>query len=313
MQITQQPILEVLAAEKTRYVIPVFQRVYSWTSRQCEELWDDIMSAGKAGEEHFMGMVLFMHDPDAHGDFTQVDVIDGQQRMTTMMLLLSAVCPGEFALAPLVLSEMDRATLDALVAGDDLPEEPAERLVDNYLLFAKKAEEPGFDADAFRRGLGLLEVASVALAAEDSPQLVFESLNSKGLALTTADRVRNLVIASTRGDEQERLYEQRWLPLEERAAQADAPTTVTDFLHAWLVERYRAVRIFDPGDIYGLFKTCLRDEFGGSLDRALASVAEFGDRYLSDAEYRAEVDESAAEWAAGKPEKSVSEYKLFGD
>ena len=84
MQIEQKPILEVLGAEGIRYVIPVFQRVYSWSARQCDELWDDIMRAGRTGRPHFMGMLLFAHDPDAFGSLEQIDVIDGQQRMTTM-------------------------------------------------------------------------------------------------------------------------------------------------------------------------------------------------------------------------------------
>lgn len=313
MQITQQPILEVLTAEKTRYAIPVFQRVYSWTSRQCEELWDDVMRAGRTGEAHFMGMLLLMEDADARGTSVQVDVIDGQQRMTTMMLLLSAACPGDFRLAPLSLSEMDRETLDALVSGDDIPEEPAERLVENYLLFAGKAGEPGFGAETLRKGLGLLEVATVLLGAEDSPQLVFESLNSKGMPLSTADRIRNLLIASTSGQEQERLYTQCWLALEDKARNAEPALSVTDVVHAWLAESHRSVRIFDIGEIYGLFKTVLRETYDGSFERVIEALSEYCDKLEQDAEYREQACERAQEWAAGKPENLVSEFKMFGD
>lgn len=306
MQITQRPLVDVLVEPGARYVIPVFQRVYSWNARQCQELLGDILRAGRTDEPHFMGLLLFAPDADAHGTLRQVNVIDGQQRMTTMMLLMAAFDEG-FTPAPLSLSQSDRATFDAIMAGDELPEEPATRLVDNYLLFARTFEDPGFDMRAFRAGLGCLEVGCVMMTADDSPQLVFESLNSKGMPLSTADRVRNLVVASTADDVQGRLYEDLWLPLEQRA---DDPT---DVLHAWLAERYRSVHIVDASEVYGVFKTCLRDEYDGSLGRLLADVGAYCDRCLADDEFRAEAHENAAAWVAGKPKNSVSELKLFGD
>ena len=313
MHIEQKPILEVLCDNSARYVIPVFQRVYSWNARQCEELWDDIIFAGKEGEPHFMGMLLFSRDPDGHGGREQISVIDGQQRMTTMMLLLSAMGPGEFNLAPLSLSSMDRETFDAIVAGEELPETPAARLADNYLVFARKMEDESFDAQALIDGLRWLTVATVMLEADDSPQLVFESLNSKGMALSTADRVRNLLVASTTDEVQEHLYNDVWLPLEHMAASGKAPMTTTDVLHAWLAQRYRSVRILDASDVYGIFKTCLRDEYGDSLERALIAATEFCEKLKTDEPFRAEALERAHDWVAGKPEGSVSEFKLFGD
>ena len=79
MQIKQERFLDLMGADNTRFVIPVFQRVYSWNARQCEELFDDIVRAGRAREPYFMGMLLFSRDPDQHGGLEQIDVIDGQQ------------------------------------------------------------------------------------------------------------------------------------------------------------------------------------------------------------------------------------------
>lgn len=344
MNIQQQRFLDVLGRESTRFTIPVFQRVYSWNARQCEELWDDVLKAGKDEESHFMGMLLYSRDADsAHGDEV-LNVIDGQQRMTTLMLLLVAfrgwlvnmsatrsmpasipsadeiasryLVAGKDAHATckLSLSSMDNQTLAALVGTEDPSDEMAERLMDNCLVFSKKMAQPSFDPALFWRGLNELEVASVLLEPDDSPQLVFESLNSKGMPLSTADRIRNYLIVSTKEEELERVYEQRWLPLEERVENAaDVSASLTDVVHAWLAARYRSVRIFDPGDVYGLFKTRLQDEFGGSLEHALDALAQYCDNYLADGELRAKADEAASEWIAGKPEKSVSEYKMFGD
>ncbi len=372
MKIEQKKFLDVLGTPDMRFTIPVFQRVYSWNTRQCEDLWDDIVNAGRARAPHFMGMVLCGRDTDGWHGLEQLDVIDGQQRMTTLTLVLVALrgylmgagrmkAPGSGAPEPdditqrylqvraegtaaskLALSKMDFETLTALVGAADMPEEPAQRLVDNCLLFSQKMEKPGFDLAGFWRGLNELLAAFVLMGPQDSPQLVFESLNSKGMPLTTADRVRNLIIASTTGEEQERLYTDYWVPLEDRTtasalmvatdapsgkggtpmghaiaashnAASERPLTVTDVINGWLVKRYRSTRIFDESDVYGVFKNCLAQEYGGSMEKLLADVLTFCDRYLTDDNFRTETQKAAQEWVAGKPEHLVSEFKLFGD
>lgn len=340
MKIEQEAFLDFLGAPGTRFVIPVFQRVYSWNARQCEELWDDIVRAGQQDEPHFMGLVLAAPDAESWHGASQLDIIDGQQRMTTCTLLLVALraylegphapvpdvpAPDELAAryltleeggaayAKLALSSNDRATLAALVRAGELPEEPAQRLLDNSSLFVDRMRAPGFDLAGFWRGLCRLQVACVFMDADDSPQLVFESLNSKGMPLSTADRVRNYLIASTSGDEQEALYAQAWLPLERKVASAAPPLSVSEVLHAWLASSYRAVRLFDRSEAYGVFKTCLRDEYGNSLEGLLAAVSAYADGLLTDEQSRQEALAFAEEWLAGKPENLVSEHKLFGD
>ena len=372
MKIEQKKFLDVLGTPGMRFTIPVFQRVYSWNTRQCEELWDDIVNAGRADAPHFMGMVLCDRDADGWHGIEQLDVIDGQQRMTTIALVLVALrgyltgagrmkAPGSGVPDPadieqrylqahaegttaskLALSKMDYDTLTALVGAGEMPEEPAQRLVDNCLLFSQKMVEPGFDLTGFWRGLNQLLAAFVRMGPEDSPQLVFESLNSKGMPLNLADRVRNLIIASTSGEEQERLYTRYWMPLEDRTAAAtlgiadaepsneqslsighaiaashnaadERALTPTDVLDSWLAQRYRSTRIFDESDVYGVFKTCLAQEYGGSMEKLLTDVLAFCDRFLADDKFRAKAQKTAGEWVSGKPEKLVSEFKLFGD
>lgn len=324
MRIEQTGMLDFLAMPGSRFAVPVFQRAYSWTARQCEELWEDCLRAGEAGDPHFMGLVLYA--PDAEGDGV-LGVIDGQQRLTTLSLLVAAMgrrdlaarCLHSFDRAggaepkcKLILSGGDAPTLAAIVGADEMPEEPASRLVENYLLFKEKVGAL-HDMRMLLRGLEALRIVAVELAPEDSPQLVFESLNSKGMQLSTADRVRNLIVASMRGDEQDALFEGRWLPLEKQAAAADPPAAVTGILDAWLAEKYRSERIFDHGEVYGLFKRRLADEFGGSLDRTFDDLAAYADRYLSNPDMREEADASVGLWIAGKPDELISEYKMFGD
>ena len=325
MRIEQTAMLDYLGTPGVRFAIPVFQRVYSWTTRQCEELWEDCLRAGETGKPHFMGLVLYTHDADGGG---MLDVIDGQQRLTTLSLLIAASgrrdlmarClhtfdrgGGSKPKCKLVLSGNDAPTLSAIVGAGEMPEEPASRLVENYLLFKGKVDNELSNIDVLLRGLKILMVAAIELAPEDSPQLVFESLNSKGMPLSTADRVRNLIVASTRGDEQDALFEGRWLPLEEQAAAADPPAAMTRILDAWLADKYRSERIFDQGEVYGLFKRRMADEFGGSLDRAFDDLEAYADRYLSDSGMREEADASVELWVTGRPDELISEYKMFGD
>ena len=338
MKITQQPFLDLLATPGTRFLIPVFQRVYSWTERQCAELWDDIMRAANEGKSHFMGMVLYTSEPQSWQGVAQWDIIDGQQRMTTLSLLLCAlarVLDGDAAMAggmdaqgirdrylrveaqgqhsgKLVLSDMDRDTLFFLVGAGECPEERASRLEDNLEVFAAKIAGLGGDFDRLWKGLGLLQVATVELEAQDSPQLVFESLNSKGMPLSTVDRIRNfMVVADAAG--QDGVFEECWLPFERRCRDAAGVLDSSQVVHAWLAQRHRDVRIFDESQIYGLFKASLRSEFDGNLVSLFANLRDFADALASDDDLRATAFEDAQSWADGKPKDSVSEYKMFGD
>ena len=345
MQIQQESFLELMAKPDTRFVIPVFQRVYSWDARQCNELWEDIMAAGaqtdETAEPHFMGMLLYSADTETWHGTSMFDVIDGQQRMTTMTLLLCALAryldetgmqvgglsandmferylrigSGASAVGKLTLSFMDRETLFALLGIGTMPTEPAGRLIDNLELFYAKMCEPGFDATQLWRGLKRLEIASILLAHDDSPQLVFESLNSKGMALSTADRIRNFIVVTDEANDHadDGVFERCWLPLEKLVADGACGLDVTAVVHAWLCRKYRETRIFDKSEVYGLFKSCLRSEYDDEIEPALDDIADFARKLIEDEEYRTEALEDADRWVAGKPKELISEYKMFGD
>ena len=345
MQIQQESFLDLMAKPDTRFVIPVFQRVYSWDARQCNELWEDVMAAGAQAEgeaePHFMGMLLYSADTESWHGATMFDVIDGQQRMTTMTLMLCALAryldetgqqagslsandvferylrigTGAQAAGKLTLSFMDRDTLYALLGIGTMPTEPAGRLIDNLELFYAKMREPEFDVAQLWRGLERLEIASILLGHDDSPQLVFESLNSKGMALSTADRIRNYIVVTDEADEHvdDGVFERCWLPLEQLVADGDCDLDVTTVVHSWLAGKYRETRIFDKSEVYGIFKSCLRSEYGDDLERILADVADYARKLIDDEEFRTEELEDAERWVAGKPKELISEYKMFGD
>ena len=342
MQTEQIGFLEFLGQPDTRFTIPLFQRVYSWGQRECEEFWDDVMAAGRAGTGHFMGVVLYAEDAEGWKCYRQLNVIDGQQRMTTMSLLLVALAhllregaarldgvdAGELYArylrvggadggepeGKLALTYLDRYTLFSLVGELEIPEEHAQRIIDNYALFAGKMREPGFDVAALWRGLQSLQLVAISLTGDERPQLVFESLNAKGMSLVTGDLVRNQVLMAETAGEATGLYERCWEPLEQAVWDlGEEGVDMSMLIASWLAERYRSVRIHDEGEVYSVFKAHLRDECGGDLAGALGELEEFAGRFVAEAEFREAVLAKAHRWIEGKPERFVSELKLFGD
>ena len=236
MRIRQEALLDFLGNPAIQLVIPVYQRVYAWSQRQCDDLWNDIMRAGRTGASHFVGTVLYASEQGTGEAGQRLDVIDGQQRLATITLLLCALRDwlaeggaasdidaqaidqrylhesGPDRTPKLLLSRNDHPTLAALIDHAPMPAEgdASSNVISNYERFrAKMANDFGSnDAEALWRGLGLLLVVGAQMDGQDRPQLVFESLNSKGMPLTTADLVRNLLLVGVSYAEQTRLYEQ---------------------------------------------------------------------------------------------------------
>lgn len=187
-----------------QFVIPIYQRKYSWKLAQCEQLWQDVFRSGADdGGSHFVGSVVYVAEDEAFD--APLLVIDGQQRLTTITLLLTALANvlkqdeplegfsreklHEYYLVnrlekgdkkrKLLLSEVDSATLFAIVDGRDLPDEQPHLLSENYKFFKRRLEECGDGIITVCRGLSRLQIVNVGLSRkEDNPQLVFESMNS---------------------------------------------------------------------------------------------------------------------------------------
>ena len=208
----------------TQFVIPVFQRDYSWTEAECEQLWRDITEiASDPGDRgHFLGSVVYISTGDTSAGFTRWLLIDGQQRVTTLVLLLTALRDhieengwsgaddGPTAkrvdayflknvqeeggrLHKLVLRRHDQATLKALLDRTELPAEQSERIRDNYEFFREQLSKT--DPGLVYQGVGRLVIVDVTLdRGTDDPQLIFESLNSTGMDLSQSDLIRNFIL-----------------------------------------------------------------------------------------------------------------------
>ncbi len=222
--------------QKNQLVIPIYQRVYSWEKEQCEELWDDIIKIGGNDkmDGHFIGSILYVLDGIKHSDNTLL-IIDGQQRLTTITLLLIALrdhwsdkrkeIENHYLINSdekgdkkfrLILSESDKDTLLSLIDKDKRkPSEPSSKIVENFKLFEEWVSNTD-KLETIFKGLEKLMIVEIALEkGKDDPQLIFESMNSKGMELAQTDLIRNYILMGLEPEEQKIFYEKYWRVMEE--------------------------------------------------------------------------------------------------
>lgn len=281
MKATEAKLLAFLK-KSPQFVIPIYQRTYSRTERECVQLWDDIIRAGSddAISVHFIGSIVYIE-----AGLSQVShqapllVIDGQQRLTTVTLLLAALSEAlgdaepfdgfsarklrnYYLLNPeetgerhykLLLSQTDKVTLTSIVGQNDKPAERSLRVTQNYDLFRDLIASRQSDFVAVCNGLAKLVVVDIALSRDqDNPQLIFESMNSTGRELSQADLIRNFILMGLEPELQTRLYEQFWRPMEVAFGQEAYNTHFDSFMRHYLTVKTGEIPRLD--DVYEAFK-----------------------------------------------------------
>ncbi len=229
--------------QKNQLVIPIYQRLYSWEKEQCKQLWDDIIEIGGNDkmDGHFIGSILYVLDGITHSNNVLL-IIDGQQRLTTITLLLTALrdhlndevkrkeIENHYLINSdekgdkkfrLILSESDKDTLLSLIDKDRRkPSEPSSKIVENFKLFEEWVSKNTNKLETIFKGLEKLMIVEIALEkGKDDPQLIFESMNSKGIELTQTDLIRNYIVMETETEKQEGFYNQYWRAMEEEFKQ----------------------------------------------------------------------------------------------
>lgn len=258
--------------------IPVYQRDYNWGKEQCGQLYDDLTSLIIHDRpNHFFGSVVNAQDPN--GGKSDYIIIDGQQRITTISLLLLAfktlLLKNELILEKYSLENFIRRVDTILINEDEeirLLPAPNSRdayfalfkdeedfiwdsnITANYTYFKKRLEEDKdqFTADQIWNAISVLNIIDIYLEASDDAQLIFESLNSTGLALSEGDKIRNYLMMSLSIKEQERYYEEYWRKIETNTS----PRT-DFFIRDYLTIKTR--RIPNRYNIYNEFKAYIRN------------------------------------------------------
>lgn len=282
-----QALVGLITSANLRFVIPVYQRPYSWDEVQCEQLWDDILYVGNRPQDrHFTGSVVWVQDGTFSASGIQpMLLIDGQQRITTIMLIIAALAnysrehPDQvlrFSYAEimqrgylvdtfrhgedrykLTLTRGDRKTLESIVENlinpDHAIDDESAKLVANYQCFSNRIallEDPNVVWDGVQR----LDVVSISLDAnQDNPQLIFESMNSTGKDLSSADLIRNYVLMGLPKEEQDDLYLNHWRNIELTLGADSYADIFDEFLRNYLTVLY-APEPLVKRDIYYIFK-----------------------------------------------------------
>lgn len=244
--------LEFIGASKRTFCIPVYQRNYDWKRLQCITLFKDIESIAidTKRNSHFLGTIVYVEE-DSSPNFRQFIVIDGQQRLTSIMLLLKAVLDStsnddlkqeikesylinRFSPEPLRIKlkpmKSDAINFEKLI-NDKIDEMEESKILLNYNLFKDLIRESKLTAEEIYQGVQKLEIVYIRLTQEiENPQLIFESLNSTGLDLTQADLIRNYLLMGQEYGQQEKLYNEYWVRLEKMLPDAMISDFIRDYL-----------------------------------------------------------------------------------
>lgn len=267
-----QRLIDFFDGSKTHLIIPLYQRNYDWREENCKQLFDDLLALHRQQRRsHFFGSIVAQVDPETLARY----IIDGQQRLTTVSLLLIAMAnahkagaliaeeqtAGDDIIADYIVNtterkgrkiklqpiERDLKAYDVLLTGVKERFDKTSNVTRNYNYLYERAITCGLTLDELRKAIERLEVVSINLGPDDDPQLIFESLNSTGLDLSEADKVRNYLLMSQQPQVQEDFYCHYWHPLEECTAYEP-----TSFLRDYLT--LQRGNITKTNRIYATFK-----------------------------------------------------------
>jgi len=290
MKATEAKFLEFLK-KSPQFVIPIYQRTYSWTERECRQLWDDIVRTGSSAaiSAHFVGSIVYIEKGLYHvSSQSPLLVIDGQQRLATVTLLIAALANALDKLAEgrrepvdgfsprklrnyyllnpeeegerrykLILSQTDRGSLIAIAGNGKQPKDRSLRVTENYTLFESWIAGCKGDLTAVCNGLAKLVVVDISLNRDqDNPQLIFESMNSTGRELTQADLIRNFILMGLEPGLQTRLYQYYWRPMEVDFGQEAYGTHFDSFMRHYLT--VKTAEIPNVREVYEAFKAYAR-------------------------------------------------------
>ena len=288
MKATEAKLLAFIK-KSPQFVIPIYQRTYSWTEKECRQLWDDILRTGSNDDitTHFFGSIVYIEKGLSQViSQSPLLVIDGQQRLTTVTLLITALAnalddtePVEgfsqrklrnyYLLNPeedgeqhfkLILSQTDKDSLIAILNKSEQPKNYSIRVTENLKLFESLIKDYKDNLATICKGLAKLLVVDVALSRDqDNPQLIFESMNSTGRELSQADLIRNYILMGLEPHLQTKLYEQYWRPMEVEFGQEAYGTQFDSFMRHFLT--VKTGNIPNQGEVYEAFKAHARSPY----------------------------------------------------
>ncbi len=299
MKATQSTINDFFALTGTIFSIPVYQRNYTWEEENCEKLLQDIVSISQNKKTHFMGSITYiLHLIDDEKSLRQLQefvIIDGQQRVTTIMLLLKAIetkIPNEgikkeidnllnlsgqrLRLKPI---KSDKEAFDLVMQNRSHELQGVSHIRNNYKFFTKELEHyisKGYRIEEIYGAFLRLKIIAIGLdPREDDPQVVFESINATGVQLKGLDLIRNYLMMGENSDRQKHLYDTYWVPLENWLGEKDLNDFIKTYLRIYFEDKVKE----GEREVYYTLKAHHRENFPNDIQGLMSDMREYGRIY----------------------------------
>lgn len=290
---------DFIGTNKVLFRIPVYQRNYDWSEANCNRLLDDIYDIIQSGDKHFLGTIVFMAAKSGGFALQEYIIIDGQQRLTTLMLILKALSTVAKSTGDECYHEIEEQYLHNKYCEEEYKVKLKPIKSDNsqfLLLLEDKLDEMDEDThiyhnfqlckERFERwaGKGILpshvlealtklEIVEIVLTkGEDDPQVIFESINSTGLDLSNADLIRNYLLMNA--DEQEKLYDDYWLYIEKTLRNKMDYSNLDAFFMQYIV--YKTGKPVNSRQLYSAFVKLFKNS-GYSQESILKELKYFAE------------------------------------
>ncbi|BAW42327.1 rloF [Helicobacter pylori] len=299
MKAIQSTINDFFALTGTIFSIPVYQRNYTWEEENCEKLLQDIVSISQNKKTHFMGSITYiLHLIDDEKSLRQLQefvIIDGQQRVTTIMLLLKAIetkiqnegikkeidnllnLSGQrLRLKPI---KSDKEAFDLVMQNRSHELQGVSHIRNNYKFFTKELEyyiNKGYRIEEIYGAFLRLKIVAIGLElGEDDPQVVFESINATGVQLKGLDLIRNYLMMGENSDRQQHLYNTYWVPLENWLGEEDLNDFIKTYLRIYFEDKVKE----GEREVYYALKAHHRDNFPNDIQGLMSDMREYGRIY----------------------------------
>ena len=271
MKASETSVLNFIGGLDKVFIIPPFQRNYEWSNKQCEELFYDIENAFKKGKTHYLGNVVYYFGENNGAEFQELILVDGQQRISTIVLLLCALrdCEKDAEFQSKITTRYlkndtsidkfrirlkqtsyDYQSFLSVIEKTPIKDEN-NNIIKNYKCFLRLLNETTISLVDIYNTIQKLEIVGVNLQIEndlETVQTIFEKINSTGKPLSAADLMRNYLLISKSPAEQQRLYDNYWVNIE---------TTVGNEFISRLAKNYLVIKTYDDvanEEIYSIFK-----------------------------------------------------------
>ncbi|MGN8392732.1 DUF262 domain-containing protein [Helicobacter pylori] len=299
MRVKESTVNDFFALTGTIFSIPVYQRNYTWEEENCKKLLQDIIGISQNKKTHFMGSITYiLHLIDDENSLRQLQefvIIDGQQRITTIMLLLKAIetkIPNEgikkeidgllnlsgqkLRLKPV---KSDKEAFDLVMQNRSHEIQGVSHIRNNYKFFTKELDNyisKGYRIEEIYGAFLRLKIVAIGLElGEDDPQVVFESINATGVQLKGLDLIRNYLMMGENSDRQKHLYETYWVPLEDWLGEKDLNDFIKTYLRIYLENKLKE----EEREVYYALKDHHRDNFSDDVQGLMSDMREYGRIY----------------------------------